>query len=283
MRTSRFALLIGLALVATATCAQAALPRAAGKSRRDAQKPVIDPVVLQQALVDLTSPDEDARDAAVDRLIAAKAPEAIEPATRAMASTDANVRFGAVRVLGACGGPKAARAIADALRSDRDVRVRREASHALLDSAQPAIAIPALSKAALDDDEPRVRRAAIGDLGRSGNADAFDALVDLYADAVHTEDEATLRWTVEAMTLLCGARHADNVEAWRFAAVEFRERIESEAGDAETEPTADAEATTQTEPTSEPNEDPEPHAEDEPSVPPAPPADPDPTQHRDRW
>lgn len=277
MRAHSFASTLGTTVLVASALALGPLPIATGGSRRASTTPPIEAAARHQAIVDLSSADEDTRDAAVARLIAWKSPDAIEPAIAALTSPDVDVRFGAIRVLGACGGQKAAKSIVTTLQTDHDTRVRREASHALLEAAVPGIGVPAWLKAARADDDAGVRRATILDLGRSGDPDAFDGLVELYAEAIELEDSNTLKWTTNAMTLLCGARHDDNLEAWRHAAAQFRERIEAAAeaehadehesvanSDPPTEPDASAEPAEPQEPDPEPTPDPDPEHPTEP-------------------
>ena len=97
-------------------------------------------------------------------------------------------------------------------------------------------AIEELKNAAETDWDPRVRRAAVMDLGQIKQPDALDALVEILADAIARKDAYEQQTAVKALTLLTGRTSGANLEAWQHHAVDYRKLAEQEAEASEEEP-----------------------------------------------
>jgi len=123
---------------------------------------------------------EQAQALAVNALVRAPSPEAVEPLLRLLESSQGELRASTANVLGLTGDPRAVPALRRALSTD-DPRLQRQALFALANLGDRASA--ELIRELLASGDPMVQTTAIEVLGRLRDAGSIDAICGCVADA----------------------------------------------------------------------------------------------------
>ena len=177
------------------------------QDRSAASRPAADPAALVLAL---SSPDRNARDAAVERLREIGKP-AIPVLRGALDAPEAEARRFAAMLLGEFGAKEAAPRLKRALGSDPEERVRAEAAYALGRIRADGCG-EALVEVFRIESSPRVLRAALATLGEIRDPRTFEPVL---AFAEKTEDAYLRSVAGRALADLTGQRFRADFAAWR--------------------------------------------------------------------
>jgi HEAT repeat protein len=143
----------------------------------------------------------------VSAVAAHRSASAAMPALRewlADAAEPSGIRRIAAESLAELGGAGAADALLNAVRNDTSAAVRSAAARGLARSAEPALAVAELARAAREDADRGVRRNAVSAIGSIRHPLAFDALVEIIDEPVDTVRSDTRRTALSSVIARAG-------------------------------------------------------------------------------
>lgn len=163
--------------------------------------------MIQQALSDLHSADDQTRIQAIETLAEHQHTDAIPELTALMPQVDPGTRYVLARALGRIGDERAVPALLEALRGD-DPWVRAAVTGALIQMGSPAV--DGLVDALRDEDKA-VRRAAAKAVGKIGERADDNRVVRGLSAALLDVDRGVRRFAAEALGRLGAAGKVDEL------------------------------------------------------------------------